>query len=222
MEIRHAFDVPVPVDTAWDVLLDVERVAPCLPGATVHSVDGDDFTGQVKVRLGPISLTYRGTARFVERDRAQRLAVVRARGRDVRGNGTAAAEVRMQLEEKGDTTAVTLDTTLDVTGRPAQLGRTLIADVGDQLVQQFASALAHQIERDGPPADARPGAGSSDTAALHAVNASSRASHGSTPPPAKPVGVIGLLARVLSRRMRRMVRGLTRRIAAAFGRRSRQ
>ena len=91
MQLENSFTVPVPVDEAWRVLLDIERIAPCMPGAALDSVDGDDFTGRVKVKLGPINLTYQGKASFVEKDEAAHKAVIDARGKDQRGNGTAAA-----------------------------------------------------------------------------------------------------------------------------------
>ena len=92
MQLENSFTVPVPIDEAWRVLLDIERIAPCMPGAALDTVDGDDFTGRVKVKLGPINLTYQGKASFVEKDEAAHRAVIDARGKDQRGNGTAAAE----------------------------------------------------------------------------------------------------------------------------------
>ena len=97
MQLEHEFTVPVGVDAAWAVLLDIEKIAPCMPGAALDSVDGDDFTGTVKVKLGPIGLTYKGKASFIEKDEAAHRAVIDARGRDAHGSGTAAAKVTATL-----------------------------------------------------------------------------------------------------------------------------
>src|ERR671921_2013299 len=104
MQLKHSFTVPTGLEQAWDVLLDIERIGPCMPGAAIETVDGDDFTGTVKVKLGPINLTYKGKASFVEKDEAAHRAVIDARGRDARGNGTAAAKVTAVLTETGAAT----------------------------------------------------------------------------------------------------------------------
>src|SRR5690348_9123455 len=124
MKLEHDFTVPAPVDEAWKVLLDVERVTPCMPGATLLTVDGDEFTGSVKVKVGPITVTYNGKAKFVERDESAHRAVIEATGRETRGSGTASATVNAVLADAGSgTTKVTVETDLNVTGRPAQFGR---------------------------------------------------------------------------------------------------
>ena len=145
MQLENSFTVPVPVDEAWRVLLDIERIAPCMPGAALDSVDGDDFTGRVKVKLGPINLTYQGKASFVEKDEAAHRAVIDARGRDQRGNGTASALVTATLAADGDRTKVDVLTDLNITGRPAQFGRGVMTDVGNKLLGQFADRLAAQL-----------------------------------------------------------------------------
>lgn len=145
MRLEHRFTVPVPVEQAWAVLLDLPRVAPCMPGATLSGVDGDTFTGTVKVKLGPIALTYQGNGRFVERDEAARRVVLEARGKDVRAAGTAAATVTAVLIDAGDATDVEVYTDLTITGRPAQFGRGLIADVSGKLLNQFADCLASTL-----------------------------------------------------------------------------
>jgi carbon monoxide dehydrogenase subunit G len=160
MELEHSFTVPVPPDQAWDVLLDVKRVAPCMPGATVDEVSGDDVTGRLKVKVGPVSLTYKGTAKFAERDAAARSILVEASGKETRGAGTASATVRAALHPSGNgaaggqETLVTLHTTMNVTGRPAQFGRGVLAEVGGKLVGQFADNLARQLTGGGPEAAA--------------------------------------------------------------------
>jgi carbon monoxide dehydrogenase subunit G len=145
MQLEHSFTVPVGVEAAWTVLLDIERIAPCMPGAAIDSVDGDDFTGTVKVKLGPIGLTYKGKASFVEKDAAAHRAVIDARGRDARGNGTANAKVTATLTEQGASTAVHVVTDLDITGKPAQFGRGVMVDVGNKLIGQFAECLAGKL-----------------------------------------------------------------------------
>jgi carbon monoxide dehydrogenase subunit G len=145
MELDHSFTVPVGIDEAWSVLLDIERVAPCMPGAALDTVDGDDFTGSVKVKLGPISLTYKGKAAFVEKDATAHRAVIDARGRDARGNGTAAAKVTATLREDAGSTAVDVHTDLNITGKPAQFGRGVMTDVGNKLIGQFSDNLAAEL-----------------------------------------------------------------------------
>jgi carbon monoxide dehydrogenase subunit G len=145
VQLENSFTVPVPIDEAWRVLLDIERIAPCMPGAALDTVDGDDFTGRVKVKLGPINLTYQGKASFIEKDEAAHKAVIDARGKDQRGNGTAAAVVTAQLAAEGSVTRVDVLTDLNITGRPAQFGRGVMTDVGNKLLGQFADKLAAQL-----------------------------------------------------------------------------
>jgi len=145
VQLENTFTVPVPIDEAWRVLLDIERIAPCMPGAALDTVTGDDFTGRVKVKLGPINLTYQGKASFVVKDEAAHRAVIDARGRDARGNGTAAAKITANLAESGTGTQVTVVTELDITGKPAQFGRGVMVDVGNKLIGQFADCLAGQL-----------------------------------------------------------------------------
>ncbi|MGI5244201.1 SRPBCC family protein [Dactylosporangium sp. CA-139066] len=145
MQLENAFTVPVPVDRAWAVLLDIERVAPCMPGATLTSVEGDEFTGTVKVKLGPVNMTFKGSGRFVERDEAAHRVVISASGADSRGGGTAKATVTAVLVAEGDATRVSVATDLDITGKAAQFGRGLIGDVSARLIGQFATCLAGQF-----------------------------------------------------------------------------
>jgi carbon monoxide dehydrogenase subunit G len=154
MELDHSFTVPVPPDRAWEVLLDVERIAPCMPGATVEEFDGEVVTGRIKVKVGPVSLTYRGTAKFTERDPGTRAVVVDASGKETRGAGTASAAIRASLVPSGEGTEVSIHTTMNVTGRPAQFGRGVIAEVGGKLVEKFAENLAQMISDGGVGADA--------------------------------------------------------------------
>jgi carbon monoxide dehydrogenase subunit G len=146
MDLTHRFTVPARLDEAWAAFNDLERVAPCFPGASLTSYDGEQFEGLVKVKLGPISLQYTGTGRFVERDEAAHRAVIEAKGRDKRGNGTAAANVTAELAAAGaDATDVTVVTDLSITGKPAQFGRGVMQDVSDKLLAQFTSCLETKL-----------------------------------------------------------------------------
>ena len=145
MELLHEFTVPVPVDDAWRALLDIERVAPCMPGATVEDYDGKTVNGSVKVKVGPITVTYKGTAVFEEQDEDAHRIVLIASGRETRGQGTARATVTGTLTEQDDGTAVSVRTDLTVTGRPAQFGRGVMAEVGDRIIGRFAQNLAEQL-----------------------------------------------------------------------------
>lgn len=145
MRLDHEFTVPVPAEKAWPVLLDIERIAPCLPGAAITKVEGNDFEGEVKVKLGPIAVSYSGQAAFTEIDEAGKRAVITARGRETRGGGTANATITAQLAGNGESTTVTVRTDLSITGRPAQFGRGVISDVSAKLLGQFADCLAEQL-----------------------------------------------------------------------------
>ncbi|HEX6932828.1 MAG TPA: SRPBCC domain-containing protein [Streptosporangiaceae bacterium] len=148
MELEHSFTVPVPKSRAWDVLLDVERVAPCMPGATLDSVDGDEIRGRIKVKVGPINMMYAGTARFVERDEETGTVTLEASGKETRGAGTASASVKSVLEDRGDETHVKVLTTLNVTGKPAQFGRGVMNEVGGKLLGIFAANLAATLAQE--------------------------------------------------------------------------
>jgi carbon monoxide dehydrogenase subunit G len=157
MELTHEFTVGVPVARAWEVLTDVELIAPCMPGAELQEVEGDEYRGIVKVKVGPITAQYKGSARFVERDDDGRRAVLRAEGRDTRGQGNANATITATLAPEGDGTHVAVMTDLAVTGRVAQFGRGVLADVSAKLLGQFVSCLEGTVlsgPAQGPGADA--------------------------------------------------------------------
>ena len=154
MELNNAFRVAVPAAKTWEVLTDVERVAPCLPGATLLSVDGDEFTGAVKVKVGPITVSYKGDAAFQEKDAAAQRVVLKATGKETRGNGSATAIVTAQLKDEGDATNVVINTDLTISGKAAQFGRGVLADVATNLIGQFAKSLEASVLGDSAPTDA--------------------------------------------------------------------
>ena len=145
MELAHEFTVNTSIDRAWAVLTDVERIAPCMPGAELTEVDGDTYHGLVKVKVGPITAQYKGTASFVEKDGAAHRAVLKAAGRDARGQGNASATVTAVMTEQGDGTRVAITTNMTVSGRVAQFGRGVMADVTAKLLQQFVDNLEADV-----------------------------------------------------------------------------
>jgi len=152
MELTNEFRVSVPVERAWEVLSDVERIAPCMPGAELQEVEGDEYRGVVKVKVGPITAQYKGKATFQERDEAGRRMVLRAEGRDTRGAGNANATITATLSPDGDGTAVSVVTDLTVTGKVAQFGRGVLADVSSKLLGQFVDCLETTVLGDEGPA----------------------------------------------------------------------
>ena len=145
MQLEHHLSVPAPIDVVWPALLDPERVAPCVPGATLTGVDGDSFTGTVKVKVGPIALLYKGTGTFTEHDEQARRAVLKAAAKDTRGNGTVNATVTLTLTDEADHTTGIVATDLSVTGKTAQFGRGMIADVGGKIIEQFSACLSENL-----------------------------------------------------------------------------
>jgi uncharacterized protein len=185
MKLEHSFHVDGDIDVAWDVLNDVRRVAHCMPGAAVDTVDGNDITGRCKVKLGPIALTYRGKATFVERDAAAHRIVLAGQGQDG-ANGRATVTVVANLSADGAKTRVDLETDLKLTGKPAQFGRGVMADVGDRLIGQFADALAKQLAADKPVAPD----------ATEPASGFGKAAFG----PAEPLDLLSAASHVLARR----------------------
>jgi carbon monoxide dehydrogenase subunit G len=165
VKLENEFTVPVDIDTVFDALNDPEKVTPCFPGATLDSHEGDDFTGTVKVKLGPISMTYKGKGTFVERDKTNHKVVVDAQGRDSRGNGTASAKATLTMTDEGGKTKVNVLTEMQVTGKPAQFGRGVMSDVGDKILGQFASCLADEFGSSSAGGQAAPTVTGTDTGA---------------------------------------------------------
>jgi carbon monoxide dehydrogenase subunit G len=157
VKLTNEFTVPAPVERAWEVLLDMERVAPCLPGAAIESGEGDEYTGTMTVRIGPITARYRGTVKVEEADEPARRTVLRAQARDQRGQGTAAATITSTLETVPDGTRVVVETDMRITGPAAQFGRGVMQDVSAKLMGRFAECLAEEIAA-APPVDAGAGA----------------------------------------------------------------
>jgi uncharacterized protein len=172
MQLNSTFKVPVPVDEAWRVMFDYPRLARCMPGATVTEVQGDDVLGRVKVKLGPVSVSYHGKVTFTEKDEALHRVVLSAAGREVRGSGTASAHVTAVMTDAGGATEVNVSTDLNITGRPAQFGRSVVAEVSERLIGQFAENLARELEsgQAGTAAQAAPVPARSDAPASDSLD----------------------------------------------------
>jgi carbon monoxide dehydrogenase subunit G len=186
MQLENKFTIDAPIDKAWEALNTPETVAPCFPGATLQEYEGDSFTGTVKVKLGPISLTYKGKGTYVSRDDENHKVVIEASGRDSRGNGTANAKVTGTMVADGpNRTAVTMVTDMTITGRPAQFGRGVISDVADKIIGQFAACVAEKLTpqaTDGP-ADPSAAGTATSTASSAAPTEGTAASASSTGSP---------------------------------------
>ncbi len=157
MELKNDFHVSVPIEDAWAVLTDLERIAPCMPGAELQEVEGDEYRGIVKVKVGPISAQYKGSARFIEKDDDQHRAVLLAEGRDTRGQGNASATVTAIATPDGDGTTVSLVTDLSITGKVAQFGRSIMGDVSAKMLGEFADRLEADVLSEGSgPAGSEP------------------------------------------------------------------
>jgi carbon monoxide dehydrogenase subunit G len=195
VELTNEFRVGVPIERAWDVLTDVERIAPCLPGAELQEIEGDEHRGIVKVKVGPITAQYKGSATFIERD-APRRAVLRAEGRETRGQGHASATITATLEPDGDGTKVTVATDLSVSGRVAQFGRGVLAEVSAKLLGQFVDCLESTVLADGASepvveAPAADSAAEPDRPAVRRVDA----------PAAQPVDLVGTAGASVGKRV---------------------
>jgi uncharacterized protein len=156
VKIEDSFRVEVPVEEAWKVLLDLERIAPCLPGAQLTEVEGDEYRGTVKIKVGPITAQYKGVAKIEEADEANRKVVLQAEGRDTRGQGNASATVTATLVPDGEGTTVNIDTDLNITGKVAQFGRGVMADVSSKLLGQFADNLKRDVLAGAPSESTAP------------------------------------------------------------------
>jgi carbon monoxide dehydrogenase subunit G len=186
MELNNEFRVGVPPSRAWAVLTDVERIAPCMPGAQLEEIEGDEYRGIVKVKVGPITAQYKGKATFLEQDETAGRAVLRAEGRETRGQGNANATITATLTPDGDGTRVVVATDLTITGKVAQFGRGVLADVSAKLLGQFVDCLEVNVLGEVP------GDGEPETSALPQPVASAEqsgpvTSGGPSPSPAPDV-----------------------------------
>ncbi len=153
MKLHNEFTVPAPVERAWEVLLDLERVAPCLPGAQLQGGDGREFQGQMTIKIGPVRSRYQGTVRIETAAADVRRAVMRAQARDPRGAGTAAATISTEMRPSADGTRVAVETDIKISGPAAQFGRGVMQEVSSKLMARFADCLAEEMAAD---ADAAP------------------------------------------------------------------
>jgi carbon monoxide dehydrogenase subunit G len=179
MKLHNEFTVPVRVEQAWEVLLDLERVAPCLPGARLQGSEGSEFRGQMTIKLGPVTSRYQGTVRIEEADAQARRAVMRAQARDARAAGTAAATISTEMRSVADGTRVAVETDIQISGPAAQFGRGVMQDVSSKLIARFADCLAEEMVAD---ADARPPAMGSNEATPADVASGPDATRGATAP----------------------------------------
>ena len=176
MKLDNEFTVAVPVSQAWEVLTDLELIAPCMPGAQLTGVNDGVYTGKVKVKVGPVTAEYSGTAQFTEKDDASYRAVIDARGRDSRGNGNATAVISAQLRADGDSTVVNVTTDLTIAGRIAQFGSGMIKEVSANLLGQFVQSLEGKLGGDVPGTASALGGATAATAATAGVGAGIAAS----------------------------------------------
>jgi carbon monoxide dehydrogenase subunit G len=187
MELKNQFRVSVPIDAAWAVLTDLERIAPCMPGAELQEVEGDEYRGVVKVKVGPITAQYKGTARFVEKDDAQHRAVLRAEGRDTRGQGNASATVVATATPDEGGTLVSIETDLSITGKVAQFGRSIMGDVSTKMLGEFADRLEADVLSEGSASEqesapkVEQAVGAPDTPLVRTIQSA----------PAEPVDLLG-------------------------------
>ena len=149
MELNNDFEVSAPIEKVWEVINNVELIAPCLPGAQLEEVENDEYRGFVKVKVGPITAQYKGVAKFVEKDDSNHRVVIRGEGRDTRGAGNAAADITASLESITEGTRVNVVTDLKITGKVAQFGRGVMADISKKLMGQFADNLSELVLAEG-------------------------------------------------------------------------
>jgi len=205
VKLERSFEVRAPVERVWETLIDIERVAPCLPGAEISEAgDGRTYRGSFSVRLGPTTAAYRGGLQLEDVDKASRRVVMRASGQDKRGQGSAKASIVSTMHEEGDTTRVDVETDFTITGRLARFGRGgMIQDISNRLLREFADCLQQKIEA--PPA-AEPNAVDAVLAATPEGAAAAAPALGGTDAPttAKPIGGFSLFFRALLDRLRRL------------------
>ncbi|NNN10250.1 MAG: SRPBCC family protein [Acidimicrobiaceae bacterium] len=201
MEIRNEFTVSVPIEQAWETLTDVEKIAPCLPGASLDGRDGESYLGQVKIKVGPITASYKGKAHFIEKDEQAHKAVLKAEGRDTKGQGNASATITAQLKEAGSGTFVEVTTDLAISGRVAQFGRGVLADVSGKLLEQFVATLESTVLGSNAPASS---ASSPEDTNGKATTSGASTSGSATQPRSvepEPVDLMGLAGKTMAKRL---------------------
>jgi carbon monoxide dehydrogenase subunit G len=156
MNLQYTFQLPVPLESVWRALLDVRRVAPCLPGAAIESGEGDDFLGRMKVKLGPIEMTYRGTVRLTQRDDVNHTALLTAAAKEIKGGGGATATINLRAAPAGTGSEVTVQSDFNVSGKAAQFGRGVMEEIGAKLMGEFAVRLAALLASEAPAAATAP------------------------------------------------------------------
>ncbi len=217
--LLNEFVVNRPIDETWTVLTDVERIAPCMPGAELQAIEGDVFRGAVKVKLGSIAAAFKGQASFVERDDANHKAVLKADGRDTGGKGNAAANITAELQQVDDAhTKVVVATDLHITGRIAQFGRGIVGDVSKKLINQFADNLNTMLEQGGDHpggTDTRPAAEHTPAGETTGGEASIAAAAPAQPmvrtiqgPAAEPIELSGVAGPAIVKRVVPLIAGL--------------
>ncbi len=196
MELVNSFSVKVPIDQAWALLTDVEKIAPCLPGASLEEIEGEEYRGSVKVKVGPITASYKGKAHFEKLDVETHTAVLKAEGRDTKGQGNASATITAKLEEDVAGTNVTVSTDLAITGKVASFGRGVLADVSAKLLGQFVVALEDLIANDGKEGNADVASqgepASQGAGEATATGEASGAKRTFTPKETEPVDLLGM------------------------------
>ena len=196
MELVNSFSVKVPIEQAWALLTDVEKIAPCLPGASLEEIEGEEYRGSVKVKVGPITASYKGKAHFERLDQDTHTAVLKAEGRDTKGQGNASATITAKLEEDVEGTNVTVSTDLAITGKVASFGRGVLADVSAKLLGQFVVALEDLIANDGKEVDAEEVSQSGPVSQSAGEPSSDGAAAGGkrifTPKETEPVDLLGM------------------------------
>ena len=216
MELVNEFTVNRPIDEAWAVITNVERIAPCLPGAQLQEIEGDTYRGVVKVKVGPISAALKGEAHFVERDDANHRCVLKGEGRDIKGNGNASALITASLQEISPTSSkCVVHTKLDMTGKVAQFGRGALADISTKLMQQFSKNLDDMLAKDAAtPAPAQQP--DNTTAAAAGTNGPTAAADSNTAPTvrtingpaAEPIDALSLGGNAMLKRLVPLLGGL--------------
>jgi len=201
MELSNEFTVDAPIDQTWSVLTDLERVAPCMPGAQLTEVEGDEYRGNIKIKVGPITAQYKGAATFQSRDDASHTAVLKAEGRDTRGQGNASATITATMVPIGNSTKVTVGTDLTITGKVAQMGRGVLADVSAKLLDQFVESLERDVLSGGGAAPAATPSAGNGAAAPQASADAPPTVRKIDSPDAKPIDLLSTTGAPMAKRV---------------------